>query len=90
MANSKVPTGNTPYPGKMLTYPDQPKNAGPAWVHDCVMGCPGMPKRPSMMPGDNKRSQSSGGMPPIGLQPQFPGKHICNTIPMITEVDKEL
>ena len=69
--SQQQPTGNTPYPGKMLTYPDQTKNAGPAWVHDCVEGCPGMPKRPSLMPGADGKPKPAG--PPIGLQPQFPG-----------------
>ena len=62
------PTGNVQYPGKMLKYPDQVKGAGPAWVHDCFPGCPGMPKRMPLAVTSNV-----GVKPPSGLQPQFPG-----------------
>ena len=66
---STEPTGNIQYPGKMLKYPDQVKGAGPAWVHDCFPGCPGMPTRmPLAVTGGQP-----GGVPPAGLQPQFPG-----------------
>ena len=64
---STEPTGNIQYPGKMLKYPDQVKGAGPAWVHDCFPGCPGMPKRmPLAVTGGQP-----GGIPPAGLQPQL-------------------
>ena len=73
MDSKATPNGGTQYPGRMLTYPDQAKNAGPAWVHDCVLGCPGMPKRPSLMPGSEKEQSAVAMQPPMGLQPQFPG-----------------
>ena len=34
------------YPGRMNTYPNQVKGQPPAFVHDCVPGCPMMPPRP--------------------------------------------
>lgn len=67
-------SGGMPYPGIMTKYPDQAKGAGPAWVHDCIPGCPGMPRAPTLTtrPG-TEISPYVVCQPPPGLQPQFPG-----------------
>ena len=45
---SKFADPNEPvqYPGVMKTYPGMVRGQPPIYVHDCVPGCPGMPKRP--------------------------------------------
>ena len=47
MANKFAdPDETVQYPGVMKTYPGMVKGQPPVYVHDCVPGCPGMPKKP--------------------------------------------
>lgn len=49
------------YPGRMVTYPGQVKGQPALFVHDCVLGCPGMPPRPIMpIAGPPAPDQSQG------------------------------
>ena len=57
------------YPGRMNTYPNQVKGQPPAFVHDCVDGCPMMPPRP-VIPIES----APGFRPSFPGQPQFPGQ----------------
>ncbi len=48
MADTRVADPNAPveYPGIMKSYPGWVKGQPALYIHDCVDGCPAMPKRP--------------------------------------------
>ena len=80
MANKYAdPSEPVQYPGRMATYPGMVKGQPPAYVHDCVPGCPGMPKRPLVpIAGDSGPKTAKGGGGGFQScnpgQTQFPGQ----------------
>lgn len=81
------------YPGRMQTYPGKLKTDPPVFVHDCVLGCPGMPPRPRMpiegrppegLATNGSAPQTNGGpafQPSFPGQPQFPGQQMGGQMP---------
>ncbi len=65
------------YPGRMNTYPGKVKGQLAVFVHDCVLGCPGMPPRPIMpiagTPGSSSKFNSSAPGQPPGQDQAPPG-----------------
>ena len=64
------------YPGRMLTYPGKVKGQPAVFVHDCVLGCPGMPPRPIMpIAGapEDAHTKDKGPTPGQGPPPGPPG-----------------
>ena len=48
------------YPGVMKTFPGMVKGQPPVYVHECVPGCPQMPKRPLVpIAGDDSKSKDN-------------------------------
>ena len=89
MANKFAdPNDPVQYPGLMSTYPGMVRGQPPIYVHDCVPGCPGMPKRPLVPiaggPAAAKAVNALMGKPGgglMGMKPKVPKKVVSHCTP---------